>query len=88
MTLNFVQSQSTVMPELIDTTSSEYTVYIRQNVKKETATDEFNNKPYTLYTYDEAKLSKNEYQRYLDEINQLETNIDLDYRVTCLELGL
>lgn len=88
MTLKFKPSQSTVKPELIDTTSSQYTVYIRQNIKGEMIEDKYGGEPYTMYTYDEAKLTKEEYQQYINEQTQYETYLDFDYRLTRLELNL
>lgn len=62
MNLYFKKSQSTVKPELVDTTSSKKVVYIRQNIV-ETKKDNT-----TYYEYDEAKLTKAEYQEYLKEL--------------------
>ena len=66
MKLRFNKSQSSVRPELIDTTSSKKVVYIRQNIveiqKNDTA----------FYEYDEAKLTKDEYKKYLDELKTLD----------------
>ena len=62
MNLYFKKSQSTVKPELVDTTSSKKVVYIRQNIV-EAVVDET-----TFYEYDEAKLTKAEYQEYLKEL--------------------
>ena len=62
MNLYFKKSQSTVKPELVDTTSSKKVVYIRQNIV-ETVVDET-----TFYEYDEAKLTKAEYAEYLKEL--------------------
>ena len=62
MNLYFKKSQSSVKPELIDTTSSKKVVYIRQNIV-ETKKDDT-----TYYEYDEAKLTKAEYQEYLKEL--------------------
>ena len=75
MKLNFIKSQSSVKPDLVDTTSSKTTVYVRQNiVEKEKAvenTSEDNDTTSTtvFYEYDEAKLTKEEYQEYLKELN-------------------
>ena len=63
MKLNFIKSQSSVKPDLIDTTSSKKNVYIRQNIT-ETQIEDF-----IFYEYEEAKLSKEEYQKYIEEIN-------------------
>ena len=62
MKIYFKKSQSTVIPELIDTTSSKKVVYIRQNIV-ETQIDDT-----TFYEYDEAKLTKTEYEEYLKEL--------------------
>lgn len=80
MKLNYVKSQSSIKPDLIDTTSSKTTVYIRQNiVEKEkvivnTNSDESDvTSTIVFYEYDEAKLSKEEYQEYLKEISGSDT---------------
>lgn len=62
MNLYFKKSQSTVKPELIDTTSSKKFVYIRRGIV-ETVIDDT-----TYYEYDEAKLTKTEYAEYLKEL--------------------
>lgn len=67
MKIYFKKSQSTVRPELIDTTSSKKVVYIRQNIV-ETVVDET-----TVYEYDEAKLTKAEYAEYLKELEATDT---------------
>lgn len=63
MKLNFIKSQSSVKPDLIDTTSSKKNVYIRQNITETQIEDSI------FYEYEEAKLSKEEYQKYVEEIN-------------------
>ena len=80
MKLNFIKSQSSVKPDLVDTTSSKTTVYIRQNiVEKEKAVENTNSEDndatstIVLYEYDEAKLTKEEYQEYLKELNSSDT---------------
>ena len=62
MNLYFKKSQSTVKPDLVDTTSSKKVVYIRQNIVETVVEDT------TYYEYDEAKLTKAEYQEYLKEL--------------------
>lgn len=54
-------------PELIDATSSKKVVYIRQNIV-ETQIDDT-----TFYKYDEAKLTKAEYEEYLKELEATDT---------------
>ena len=88
MKLNFIKSQSSVKPDLVDTTSSKTTVYVRQNiVEKEKAvenTSEDNCAASTavFYEYDEAKLTKEEYQEYLKELEIIDIQkqrADIDY---------
>ena len=79
MKLNFIKSQSSVKPDLVDTTSSKTTVYIRQNIiKKEKTVENTNSEDNdaistVFYEYDEAKLTKEEYQEYLKELNGSDT---------------
>ena len=68
MILNYVKSQSSIKPELIDTTSSKTTVYLRKNIVEVEKTNESDNTSTTFYEYEEAKLTKQEYQEYLKEL--------------------
>ena len=67
MKLNFIKSQSSVKPELVDTTSSKKVVYIHQNIVEIQKDDT------TFYDYDEAKLTKDEYKEYLAELETQDT---------------
>ena len=67
MNLYFKKSQSSVKPELVDTTSSKKVVYIRQNIV------EVQRDNATFYEYDEAKLTKSEYVEYLKELEATDT---------------
>ena len=67
MKLEFYKSSSSVKPELIDTTSSKKVVYIRQNIIEVQKDDA------VFYEYDEAKLTKAEYQEYLKELEATDT---------------
>ena len=82
MILNYVKSQSSIKPELIDTTSSKTTVYIRQNIVEVEKTNESDNTSTTFYEYEEAKLTKEEYQEYLKELEIIDIQkqrADIDY---------
>ena len=82
MILNYVKSQSSIKPELIDTTSSKTSVYIRQNIVEVEKTNESDNTSTTFYEYDEAKLTKQEYQEYLKELEIIDIQqqrADIDY---------
>ena len=67
MKLKFIKSQSSVRPKLIDTTSSKKVVYIRQNIVEIQKDDT------TFYEYEEAKLTKDEYKKYLAELETQDT---------------
>lgn len=89
MKLNYIKSQSSVKPDLVDTTSSKTTVYIRQNiVEKEKAVENTNSEDNdttsttVFYEYEEAKLTKQEYQEYLKELEIIDIQqqrADIDY---------
>lgn len=67
MKLEFKKSQSSVKPDLIDTTSSKKVIYIRQNIVEIQKDDT------VFYEYEEAKLTKNEYKEYLEEMKSKDT---------------
>ena len=67
MKFNFIKSQSSVKPELVDTTSSKKVVYIRQHIVAMQKDDT------TFYEYEEAKLTKDEYKEYLAELETQDT---------------
>ena len=82
MKLNFIKSQSSVKPDLIDTTSSKTTVYVRQNIVENQRTDEMSGETSTFYEYQEAKLTKEEYREYLKELEIIDIQkqrADIDY---------
>ena len=76
MKLEFYKSSSSVKPEMIDTTSSKKVVYIRQNIIEAQKDDA------VFYEYEEAKLTKAEYQEYLKELEIIDIQqqrADIDY---------
>ena len=82
MKLNYVKSQSSVKPDLVDSTSSKAIVYFRQNIIENIKTDEMSGEETVFYEYEEAKLTKQEYQEYLKEleiINIQKQRADIDY---------
>ena len=82
MKLNYIKSQSSVKPDLVDTTSSKTTVYIRQNIVENKKTDEMSGKETVFYEYEEAKLTKAEYKEYLKELEIIDIRkqrADIDY---------
>ena len=82
MKLNYIKSQSSVKPDLIDTTSSKIVVYLRQNIVEKIKTDEMSREESVFYEYEEAKLTKQEYQEYLKELEIIDIQqqrADIDY---------
>ena len=82
MKLNYVKSSSSVKPDLIDTTSSKVVVYLRQNIVENIKTDEMSGEEIVFYEYEEAKLTKEEYQEYLKELKIIDIQkqrADIDY---------
>ena len=82
MKLNYIKSQSSVKPDLVDTTSSKAVVYLRQNIVENIKTDEMSGEKTVFYEYEEAKLTKQEYQEYLKELEIIDIQkqrADIDY---------
>ena len=80
--MNYAKSESTIKPELIDTTSSKTTVYIRKNIIEKERIDNETGDSTAYYEYDEAKLTKEEYQEYLKELEIIDIQkqrADIDY---------
>ena len=82
MKLNYIKSQSSVKPDLVDTTSSKVVVYLRQNIVENIKTDEMSGEETVFYEYEEAKLTKVEYQEYLKQLEIIDIHTqraDIDY---------
>ena len=82
MKLNYIKSQSSVKPDLVDTTSSKVVVYLRQNIVENKKTDEMSGEETVFYEYEEAKLTKSEYKEYLKELEIIDIQkqrADIDY---------
>ena len=73
MRLNYIKSQSSVKPDLVDITSSKVVVYLRQNIVENKKIDGMSGEETVFYEYEEAKLTKQEYQEYLKELNGSDT---------------
>ena len=65
MIINWNKSESGIYPELVDNTSSKYVAYLRKNVVEQQVTDQITGESHTMYEYDEAKLTKEQYAEYL-----------------------
>ena len=82
MKLNYIKSQSSVKLDLVDTNSSRVVVYLRQNIVENKKTEEMSGEETVFYEYEEAKLTKEEYQEYLKELEIIDIQqqrADIDY---------
>lgn len=90
MIIEYAKSQSSEKPDLIDQTSSKSHVYLRRNISESYREDmDGNNQKY--YDYEEAKLTKEEYEQYINEIAMLDIRqqrADIDYIALCVGVDL
>lgn len=75
LNLDYYPSESDTMPNEIDITSSPTTVYLRRNIRAEERKDVETGETRTVYVYDEAKISRQEYDNYM----QGKTQADIEY---------
>ena len=73
--------ESTVYPQLIDTTSSKKWVYVRKNVKEESRTDEEGNS-YAVWTFDEIKIPKDVYTIFEQQASDQARIADIEEVIT------
>lgn len=89
--MNWIKSESTVMPEAVDTASSKTTVYLRRGIKEKQRTDEESGESMTYYEYEEAKMTREEYEEYLqvaEAVNMRQIRADVDYIALCAGVDL
>ena len=89
MKLNYIQSQSSIKPELVDSTSSKKYTYLRKDVVESKQTDDITNETVIFYNYLEAKLTKEEYELYLKELSIVDIQqqrADIDYIIIMMDL--
>lgn len=58
------ESQSTIMPELVDNTSSNKYVYVRRNIRETNTEDDE-----VLYIYEEYKIPKDVYEIFKNQMD-------------------
>lgn len=83
--MEYRQSIGNDMPELVDCTSSPTSVYLRKNIKAVEETDQTSGETKTVYTYDEACVTKDEYIAMLHEEQEI-TNDALQELIIGLEV--
>lgn len=72
MNLGWYRSESTVKPLEVDTTTSKKYIYLRKNIEESQMKND-DGESYTVFNYDEAKLTQEEYEIYLKEITATQT---------------
>lgn len=65
--MTYYKSESTINPDTVDTTSSKTSVYLRRNITEKER--EIDGHTLVYYEYEEAKLTKDEYKKYVNELN-------------------
>lgn len=89
--MKWIKSESTEIPEIVDTTSSKTSVYFRRNIREISRTDEQTGDIVTVYEHEEAKMTKEEYAEYLqvtEAVNMLQIRADVDYIALCAGVDL
>lgn len=89
--MKWIKSESTIMPEILDTTSSKTTVYLRRNIKENNRINEITDEATVYYEYEEAALTKKAYAEYLhivEAVNMRQIRADVDYIALCAGLDL
>ena len=89
--MQWIKSESTVMPETVDTTSSKTTVYLRRGIEEKQRTDETSGDEMMYYEYEEAKMTRAEYEEYLqvaEAVNMRQIRADVDYIALCSGVDL
>lgn len=77
-------SESTVKPLEVDTTSSEVYVYLRRNVTEKEVVDEMGT-VVVFYEYEERMIPKTEYDSYLEQ-EQLRADVTYTSMMTGVDL--
>ena len=67
MNITYVKSESTVKPDVVSIEKT--TVYIRRNIVEEVRT--YEDVPTTFYVYEEATLTHEEFSKYSNELNAI-----------------
>lgn len=89
--MDWHKSESTARPDEVDTTSSKTTVFLRRNIKEVQRKNEISENETIYYEYEEAKLTKEEYEKYLqvsEAVNMRQIRADLDYIALCSGIEL
>lgn len=73
-------------PAAVDTTSSKTVVYLRRNIEQITREDEQGT--ITLWSYDEAELTPDEFWKYSVDENQMDMQGKIEYLAMMTDVDL
>lgn len=85
------KSESTIQPIEADELSSKTTVYLRRNIIEKQRESDLDGEMQTYFEYEEAKLTKEEYKKYLqvaEAVNMRQIRADVDYIALCSGIEL
>lgn len=91
MNIIYTKTKSTVKPDILDTTSSKVVVYLRKNIERKDEVDQNSGDTIQMYVYDEATLTKEEYDQYVAEMNIRDIQqqrADIDYIALMTDVDL
>lgn len=80
--MKWYKSEAAERPDEVDTTSSKKFVYLRKNIVERQRENKSDGDIQIYYEYDETKLTKDEYDKYLKEISITDVEqqrADIDY---------
>lgn len=89
--MNWYNSESSIRPDEVDTTSSKTSVFLRRNIKETVRTDEQTGNETVFYEYEEAILTKEEYEEYLKGLALIDfeqQRADIDYLAIMMDIEL
>lgn len=73
--MEWYYAESTISPAETDADSSDYFVYERKNIRKQTRKDDISDEDYDFYVYEERKIPKELY-KYVKENEDIQANVD------------
>lgn len=80
--MRWYKSESAIRPDTLDTTSSKTSIFLRRNIIEKQHKDVIYGEMQTHFEYEEAKLTKEEYEKYKqnsanEEIVNLRNEVDM-----------
>ena len=83
--MKWYKAFSRELPKELDKTSSKVYNYVRQKIEEKTITDDTSGEEIQIYEYDEAKISKKDWDLY-ESVSDNAANIDYIAMMTGIDL--